>query len=211
MDGLPGSRTDAFGRSMPEDCAKAGFPQLAGKMFNRCCWALRTSVADPISAAKSSAPNCSAMASTQRFTSSQKANVTLKSSIGWTQHGNFSESDLLKAPGSPLYSKKKRTTMPMHARGSMKVGKIAGVSMWFSFFGDAHMKPAGSNLTRCRSFNSTDVKEASTNWRSARFSTRTREWKAVRSKSTSAFHMSFFSFMGTKDITRLKSRRDFVR
>mmetsp|Transcript_13470 Transcript_13470/g.40002 ORF Transcript_13470/g.40002 Transcript_13470/m.40002 type:complete len:340 (+) Transcript_13470:350-1369(+) len=100
--------------------------------------------------------------------------------------------------------------MPMHARGGIKVGSTAGVDRWSSRFGEAHMKPQGRSFTRLRSFRMIDDKEASTICRSARFKMRTSEWKAAKSKSTSAFHMSFFSRIGTSDITRVSSSVAFV-
>mmetsp|Transcript_101985 Transcript_101985/g.288780 ORF Transcript_101985/g.288780 Transcript_101985/m.288780 type:complete len:272 (-) Transcript_101985:142-957(-) len=100
--------------------------------------------------------------------------------------------------------------MPMQARGSMKVGKMAGVCVLSSRSGEPHMKPAVSSFVRERSLSRTEARDASTNWRRALFSTRTSEWNADRSNSTSAFHMSAFSLIGTSDITLVRSSSDFV-
>mmetsp|Transcript_57704 Transcript_57704/g.154199 ORF Transcript_57704/g.154199 Transcript_57704/m.154199 type:complete len:216 (-) Transcript_57704:306-953(-) len=71
------------------------------------------------------------------------------------------------------------------------------------------MKFAGSSLSLLRSSSKTDAKHASTICLSVRLRMRTSEWKAARSNSTWAFHMSFLSFIGTSDMTRLSSIIDF--
>mmetsp|Transcript_33787 Transcript_33787/g.94970 ORF Transcript_33787/g.94970 Transcript_33787/m.94970 type:complete len:243 (-) Transcript_33787:1107-1835(-) len=71
------------------------------------------------------------------------------------------------------------------------------------------MKFAGSSLSLLRSSSKTDAKHASTICLSVRLRMRTSEWKAARSNSTWAFHMSFLSFIGTSDMARLSSITDF--
>mmetsp|Transcript_102953 Transcript_102953/g.182882 ORF Transcript_102953/g.182882 Transcript_102953/m.182882 type:complete len:260 (-) Transcript_102953:1519-2298(-) len=162
-----------------------------------------------MSSKSSSAPRFSAMTRTHLLRSCQKVKANFKSSIGCTQHGNFFVQSVLKLSAaydeSAGYSKKNFTTMPMQARGSMKVGRSAGVSGYCSLMGDAHMKPFGSSFTRPRSFSRMNAREASTSCLNVRFKARTSAWKAARSKSTSASHMLFFRRMGTNDITRQSS------
>mmetsp|Transcript_54903 Transcript_54903/g.103027 ORF Transcript_54903/g.103027 Transcript_54903/m.103027 type:complete len:213 (-) Transcript_54903:1453-2091(-) len=163
----------------------------------------------------SSAPNGSAISLTHRFRSFQNVKAIFKSSRGCTQHGNLASRSLWKFAGVAScfvsYSRKNLTTIPMQARGSMKVGINAGVCRWSSFFGEAHMKPRGKSLAFERSLSKIDASDASTSCRRARFKMRTSEWNAARSNSTSAFHMSFFSFIGTSDMTRLSKSTDLTR
>mmetsp|Transcript_47259 Transcript_47259/g.112296 ORF Transcript_47259/g.112296 Transcript_47259/m.112296 type:complete len:309 (-) Transcript_47259:1374-2300(-) len=159
-----------------------------------------------MSSLSSSAPSVSAMVSTQRRKSCQKVNASLRSSTGCTQQGKRLPTSAAKLSASFLYSKKYRTTIPMQARGSIKVGSSAGTCGYESLCtGDAHMKPLGNNLTLAKSFSRTDAKAPSTICRRVRLRTRTRAWKAAKSKSTSESHMMFLTLMGTKDMTRQRS------
>mmetsp|Transcript_23627 Transcript_23627/g.66295 ORF Transcript_23627/g.66295 Transcript_23627/m.66295 type:complete len:206 (+) Transcript_23627:53-670(+) len=186
---------------------------LAGRSGNRpsfCCCSSSSSVAICMSLASSSAPRGSAISSTQRLRSSQNMKAPFRSSLASTQHGKRDFRSLGNIAGSPVYFRKNRHTMPMHARGSMNVGSSAGVCVWSPLDGEAHMKPGGSSLTRDRSFSKIDETAASVSCRSARLRIRTREWNAARSKSTSAFHISFLSLIGTRDMTRLSRSTDLV-
>mmetsp|Transcript_81087 Transcript_81087/g.235212 ORF Transcript_81087/g.235212 Transcript_81087/m.235212 type:complete len:283 (-) Transcript_81087:1413-2261(-) len=174
-------------------------------MPNSCCFACSICEGNTIESASSWIPRGSAALSTHRLNSSQNAKAHCKSSIGCTQHGNFWEVTFENSAGSPRYSKKWRTTIPMQARGNMKVGRTANVCKWSSFLGEEHMNSFGSNDARCKSHKSTDASDASTNCRRARFKILTKEWNAAKSKSTSAFHMSFFNFMGTSEVTRQRN------
>merc|ERR1719162_1215709 len=87
----------------------------------------------------------------------------------------------------------------------MNVGRIAGLCQLFLVSGDEHMKPGGNDFTQSKFCNKTETNEASTNWRKDLFKVRTKPWNAAKSKSTSAFHISFFNLIGTSDMTRHKS------
>mmetsp|Transcript_73169 Transcript_73169/g.161492 ORF Transcript_73169/g.161492 Transcript_73169/m.161492 type:complete len:261 (+) Transcript_73169:192-974(+) len=142
----------------------------------------------------------------QRRRSCQKVKANFMSSIGCQQHGKrFPRSTLKVSRSLPLYSKKYFTTMPIQALGSMKAGNSAGVWGQESLRGEVHMKPLGKILTLERSFHKTCAKMPSTICLKVRFSARTKEWKAARSKSTSLSHITCLSFIGTKDITRQRS------
>eukprot|EP00443_Scrippsiella_acuminata_P080577 CAMPEP_0115563608 /NCGR_PEP_ID=MMETSP0271-20121206/102125_1 /TAXON_ID=71861 /ORGANISM="Scrippsiella trochoidea, Strain CCMP3099" /LENGTH=198 /DNA_ID=CAMNT_0002997827 /DNA_START=32 /DNA_END=626 /DNA_ORIENTATION=+ len=71
--------------------------------------------------------------------------------------------------GLALIPKEVQGDDPMQARGSMNIGKMAAVCDGSSLQGDADMKPLGKSLTLSKSFSNTEAREASVNWRSARF------------------------------------------